>query len=228
MNVDQQGLNTVTLSSAVLNKTKINRTVFTGIVALFISFSAFMSTAKAANPLSEIPSGEYTLDKSHASIVWTISHLGLSQYVARFTEFDINLNLDVDNIAKSSVTATVNPASVSTENVKFDKDLAGKGWLKSEKFPQITFASSEYKPLTDTTGKLMGSLTLLGIAKQVEFDVTIGGTVDNHPFIADAAGVGFSAMTVIKRSDWGFSKFIPTVGDEVTLKITAEFFKNTQ
>ena len=188
-------------------------------------FSLLSLSLNAANPLSSLPSGSYSLDKSHASVIWTVSHLGLSQYVARFTDFDIQLSLDTEKIENSKVSATVNPASVSTEDKKFDKDLAGKGWFKSETFPVITFTSSSYEALTDKTGKLRGSINMLGVSKPVEFDVSIGGTVDDHPFIANAAAVGFSASTVIKRSDWGFSKFVPTVGDDVTLTITAEFFK---
>ena len=194
----------------------------------FLSFLMLMlpsQYAKAESNLSELPSGQYLLDKSHASIVWKISHLGLSPYVARFTDFDIDLNLNTEDLSKSSISAVVNAASVSTENQKFNKDLIGKGWFKTATYPKITFTSESYKSSGDKTGKLAGSIEMFGIKKPVVFDVAIGGTVDSHPFIANSVGVGFIASTTIKRSDWGFTKFNSVVGDEVTIEIAAEFSK---
>ena len=184
--------------------------------------------AKAEIDLSKLPNGLYTLDKSHASIVWKISHLGLSPYVARFTRFDIDLILNTEDLTKSSVSALIDPTSISTENKEFDKDLIGKGWFKTEKFPSIRFVSSTYKRSSDNQGKLTGILEMFGVKKPVEFDVLIGGTVDDHPFISNSVGIGFTAKTIIKRSDWGFRKFLSAVGDEVTIEIAAEFSKEKE
>ncbi len=195
-------------------------------LAVLVSMALSVVSAKAA--VSDLPSGDYKLDKSHASIVWTVSHLGLSQYVARFTDFDMELNLDSNNLSNSKISATVKPESVSTENEKFDKKLASKSWFNAPEFPEILFNSDAYKPITDKSGKLSGTLEMFGVKKPVVFDVVIGGTVDNHPFIADAAGIGFEATTKINRSDWGFTKYVPNIGDEVSIKITAEFYVNTK
>lgn len=194
-------------------------------VGVFAIASSLMFSVASAADLKELPSGEYTLDKSHASVIWSVSHLGLSPYYARFTDFDIDLTLDTADMAKSTVTATVNPASVSTENTKFDAKLISEKWFNPAKYAAITFESSSYTPLTDTTAKLAGSIEMFGISKPVEFDVTLGGAIASHPFKNDTVAVGFEATTVIKRSDWGFSKYIPSVGDEVTLHIAAEFFR---
>ena len=198
----------------------------------FLLFFSLFLTSKiviAQPDLSEVPDGAYTLDKSHANIIWKISHLGLSPYVARFTDFDMTLSLDTDDMSKSSVTAVVNAASINTENEKFNKDLIGKKWFKTEKFPTITFVSSSYQPSADDRGKLIGTIDMLGVKKTVEFDVTIGGTVADHPFISNSAGIGFTASAVIKRSDWGFGKLVSLgIGDEVSIEINAEFFKEKQ
>ena len=194
------------------------------ILILLSWFLGFKSLYASPN-LSEVPNGEYMLDKSHASIVWKISHLGLSPYVARFTDFDMNLLLDTEDMSKSSVTAVINAASINTENKKFNQDLIGNKWFKTKKFPKITFTSSSYQPTSVDKGKLTGVIQMFGVEKTVEFDVNIGGTLADHPFIANSAGIGFTASTVIKRSDWGFKKLVPAIGDEVTIEINAEFFK---
>ena len=199
---------------------------FTSRLVLLLSIVLSAISAKAA--VSDLPSGDYKLDKSHASIVWTVSHLGLSQYVARFTDFDMDLVLDSNNLSNSKIFATVNSGSVSTENDKFDKKLTSKSWFNAPEFPKILFNSIGYIPITNKTGILTGTLEMFGIKKTVEFDVVLGGTVDNHPFIADAAGVGFEATSKIKRSEWGFTKYVPNIGDEVSIKVTAEFYTNTK
>jgi polyisoprenoid-binding protein YceI len=37
--------------------------------------------------------------------------------------------------------------------------------------------------------------------------------------------MGFSATTVIKRSEWGMTKFVPNIGDDVEVFIEGEFAK---
>ena len=61
----------------------------------------------AKSPFVDLPEGEYHLDLSHASIVWKVSHLGLSNYVARFTDFDATIDYQPDNIEKSSVSVSI-------------------------------------------------------------------------------------------------------------------------
>jgi polyisoprenoid-binding protein YceI len=36
---------------------------------------------------------------------------------------------------------------------------------------------------------------------------------------------GFSASTVIKRSEFGLTKYVPVIGDDVALAIEVEFVK---
>jgi polyisoprenoid-binding protein YceI len=48
----------------------------------------------------DVPAGEYKIDLSHASIVWKVSHLGLSNYVARFAEFDATIDYNSNDIEK--------------------------------------------------------------------------------------------------------------------------------
>lgn len=185
------------------------------------------NTAKAAD-LNEVPSGKYKLDLAHASIVWKVSHFGMSNYVARFTDFDIALNLDSENYANSTVSATIKTNSISTEypypeKKDFNKKLIENAELfNGTKFPEITFKSTKFTPIDKTTAKLEGELTLLGVSKPVTLDVTLNGTMSAHPFAGKPA-IGFSATTTIERKDWGMVKYLPNIGNEVAIAIEAEF-----
>ncbi len=195
-----------------------------------VIFAAPLAACAQATPPADMPAGVYTLDKNHASVTWKVSHMGLSNYTARFTRIDATLNFDPRDPAKSTLVATIDPASVRTDypdaaTKDFDAELGrGEGWFNAGKFPEIKFESTSIERTGETTGKIHGNLTFLGVTKPLTLDVTRGGAMANMPYM-NVPGLGFSATAVMKRSDWGFSGYVPTIGDEVTLLIEVEFHK---
>lgn len=200
------------------------------IVSMVLVLTSCVSWVFAKGPYNEMPAGKYTLDLTHASIVWKVSHFGLSNYVARFTDFDAIIEFNPNNIEKSKVTASINPMSVQTaypnaEEKDFDNILAtDKGWFNAKAFPRIEFQSTSINMLTDDTAKMSGNLVFLGVSKAVELDVTINGAMPSQPFSRKPT-MGFSASTVIIRSDWGLDKYLPHIGDDVEVMIEGEFSK---
>lgn len=176
---------------------------------------------------ADSPSGTYKLDLSHASVVWRVSHLGLSMYTARFADFDAELVWNGENPSASTVTATINPASIRTEypdaaTKDFDKVLAtGDKWFNAEAFPKITFTSTSADIGDGKTGTVTGDLTFLGVTKPVTLDVTFNGGMLN--MFSQKWAMGFSGKTTLKRSDFGMTNFIPNIGDDVEVIIEAEF-----
>lgn len=184
--------------------------------------------AQDMTPISEMPAGVYEVDKTHASITWEVSHLGLSDYTARFTEFDSEITLDPVNLENSTVRATINPLSIKTdypnpEKEDFDKKLAtGTDWFNVGEYPEIKFVSTSVKKTGDNTGEVIGNLTLLGVTKPVTLEVEFNGAYAEKPF-AKVPALGFSADATISRSDWGFGTYVPMIGDEVEIDIEAEY-----
>lgn len=179
-------------------------------------------------PLAEMPAGTYNLDLSHTSLTWKVSHLGLSNYTARFTEMSGTLKLDPKDPTKSQLTVTVNPASVetdykATEKKDFDKELAtGKDWFNAGKFPEIRFVSTRIERTGENTGKVHGNLTFLGVTKPLTLDTVFNGSYAAKPFV-EVPSLGFSATATLKRSDWGLSTYVPNIGDNVKILIETEF-----
>jgi len=189
----------------------------------------FMAQAQESTPLKGMPSGLYELDKTHASLIWRVDHLGLSKYTARFTNFDVDIDLNALEPEKSRVRATIDPTSIrtdypNTEKKDFDAELVNNaGWFNAEQFPEITFLSTAVEKTSENTGKITGDLTFLGVTKPVTLDVVFNKAMGNHPF-ANKPALGFSATTSLKRSDFGMTTYIPNIGDEVEIIIEAEFF----
>ncbi len=194
----------------------------------------------AAEEIKLPPAGTYTLDLGHASLLWRVSHFGLSDYTARFTKFDATLELNPADLASTRLTATIDPTSVETDypgdykathatspHASWDEDLANDPkWFNSAVHPQITFTTTAVTPVTPSTAKVTGDLTFLGVTKPVTLDVTYNG-VANFPWAPDVDKIGFSATGKLKRSDFGMTALQSSIGDDVEIIIEAEFAEVT-
>ncbi len=196
------------------------------IAALFVLSSA--ATSHASNtPTKTFPpeaSGSYQLDASHANILFSASHLGLSEYFGRFNKIEGTLKFDAVDVTKSSITMKVYAASVDSNNSEMEAKFQGADFLNAEKFPMATFTSKSIEKLTDSTGRITGDLTLLGTTKPLMLDVIFNGYMLN-PY-SKKPTLGFSAKGKFKRSDFGMIAYLPDVGDEVSLIIETEFAKS--
>lgn len=193
----------------------------TSVVALTACSAIAANYTMPGTALTDTPSGTYTLDKSHANVLFSLNHMGFSHYYGRFNAIDGSMNFDAKAPEKSSVKITVDVASVDTNNTKLQDELKSAQWFDTAKFPTATFTSTSIEKLTPTTGKLHGDLTLHGVTKPVTLDVTLNGAGQNS--MMAVYELGFSATGTIKRSDFGISQYVPMVGDDVTLTIETEF-----
>lgn len=208
---------------------RLLKTGAAAVATLVMAGCASMLFAKSA--FEQLPEGNYQLDLSHASVVWKVSHLGLSDYVARFADFDANIAFDPANIEKSKVTATINPMSIQTAypnaaEKDFDKVLATeKGWFNAGEFASIDFVSTKIEMTADNTAVMTGDLTFLGVTKPVTLDVTFNGAMLKQPFSGKPT-MGFSATTTLDRTQWGMGKYAPNIGAQVEVMIEGEFAKS--
>ncbi len=180
------------------------------IIILFLS----LSTAAWANaPL-------YEIDPSHTRVLYGISHLGYSQMPGSFNDIKGTLRFDPERAETSEVDITINAKSVSMYHDVLDKKLLGKDFFNTDKFPKITFKSTEVKITDRDRGEVTGDLTFLGVTKPVTLKVKFNKKGFNE--YAGAEMVGFSARGKIKRSDFGMDGYLPHIGDDVSLRIEVE------
>lgn len=197
-------------------------------VTAFAALALVQASNAQENPLEGIPSGTYSLDLTHASVVWKVSHLGFSTYVGRFNNFDAKLELDSENFEKSSVNVDIKVDSLDTdypnpEEEDFNAKLS-QDWFKSGDHPSITFETNSVSALDGSDFTIEGDLSLMGQTHPVTLDATLNGATPEHPF-AKVPLVGFSAKTSIDRTVWGLSKYAPNIGAEVAVEIEGEFLK---
>lgn len=199
------------------------------------------AVVELAEKFVEASPGSYNLEKTHAFLYAEVSHNGLSQYRLNFTDIDASMTFDPSNptAEANSISVTINPTGIVTNYPgaykanhtdspyeSWDEDLAqNPGWFNAAEFPAITFTSTSLERTGDYTGKLTGDLSFLGVSKPVTLDITYNG-VGNKPWWGERDLIGFNATGTFNRSDFGMTKLVGPIGDEVSLTFTGEFLQS--
>lgn len=189
----------------------MNRRIFTA------ALSALLLTGVSA--LAQ--SSTWTIDPNHSQVNFAIKHLQVSTVRGSISGIIGNVIWDEKDPTKSSVEATINTTTLTTNNEKRDAHLKSPDFFNVEKFPTMTFKSTA---VTGAPGKLqvVGDLTLAGVTKSVTLDVD--GPTPPQKGMGGKLVTGFSATGKLKRSDFNFgSKFgEPMLGDDVQFTIDVE------
>ncbi|GAB4151027.1 MAG: hypothetical protein Tsb0016_23020 [Sphingomonadales bacterium] len=174
-----------------------------------------------AGAVGSAVAADYELDPSHAHVVFQVSHLGYATTVGQFEKIDAKVSVDWDAPAEGKLEVTIDAASVDSNWPARDEHLRKADFLHVEKYPTIEFVSTDIEVTGENTALITGNLTLLGQTRPVTL-VTELNKHGPHP-MTKRDHFGVSATTMIKRSDYGMTYAVPMVGDEVELRIEAEF-----
>jgi polyisoprenoid-binding protein YceI len=177
-------------------------------------------TAALACATAPAFAGTYTLDPTHTEVIIGWNHFGFSNPTASFSKIDGTLEFDQANPTKAAVNVTIPISSVDSHVAKLDGHLQSPDFFDAAKYPNATFKSTKVEAEGANKLKVTGDLSLHGVTKPVVLDVTIN-KVGEHP-MRKAAAAGFDATTTIKRSEFGISKYVPMVSDDISVRITTE------
>lgn len=163
-------------------------------------------------------SANYNIDipGQHAFITFKASHLGYSFIIGGFNKFEGKFNHDASNPGASAVNVTIDASSIDTNHAERDKHLRSEDFLDTSKYPTITFESTGYSagPSGD---KLSGNLTMHGVTKAIEIDVThIGEGKD--PWGGYRSG--FVGTINLNAADYGLPEWVGTLEVELNIEGT--------
>lgn len=185
--------------------------------------------AAPAPSIEGIPAGAYTLDKSHSTVTFRVSHLGFSTYTAEFKNFDAQLQLDPAQPAQAQLTATVdlNSLDIPAPPAGFKTELLSAQWLNAVQFPQLTYRSTSIELTGANTARINGDLTFRGVTKPVVLEATFNGGYAGNPYDPNAR-LGFSAHGTFNRSDFGLSIGVPPPGTNMGVSDAVDFTIETE
>jgi polyisoprenoid-binding protein YceI len=163
----------------------------------------------------------YNIDPVHSSVGFSVRHF-LTKVPGIFTKFSGTITVDRDNLENSSVEATIDVGSVSTNNEKRDGHLKTPDFFDAANFSTITFKSTAWKKTGDNTFDVTGDLTIRGTTKPVVLKVDLLGF---GPGMMGAQLSGWDASATINREDFGVkgpAMLGKALGSEVGISISIE------
>jgi len=182
-----------------------------------------VNSVLATETIPEHLTGTWKADPAHSEVAFSVRHLMVSNTRGRFTSYDVTIVATEDPL-RSSVTATIDLASVDTGLEMRDEHLRSADYLDVEKYPTMSYRSTGVRP-ADDGWILDGELTVHGVTRPVPLAVEVNG------FAPDPWGgqrAGFSATGQINRRDFGVGNLIPldgggiAVGDKVSISLEIE------
>jgi polyisoprenoid-binding protein YceI len=186
-------------------------------------FSLALITALALTAAAAAQASTWQIDPNHSSAQFSVRHLGVSTVRGAFARITGTAKYDPADVTKSSLETTIDAKSVDTRVEMRDNDLRSPNFLDVEKYPTITFHSTQFK--SPNTGKMQitGDLTIHGVTKPVVLDVDGPSGPMKDPWGNQRIGV--TATTKINRKDFDVNGAPGVVGDEITITIDAELIQ---
>ncbi|NIJ11616.1 polyisoprenoid-binding protein YceI [Saccharomonospora amisosensis] len=172
---------------------------------------------------TEIPgylTGTWTIDEVHSDVTFVVRHLGVSKVRGRFTGIEGTI-VTAENILDSSVTATIDAASIDTNNEQRDNHVRDAEFLDVENHPTLSFRSTGIR--ADGADYLIdGELTLHGVTRPVTLTAELGGFGDG--LIEGSKVIGVSATTELNRGDFEVGTGLPNavVSDKIKVELNLE------
>jgi polyisoprenoid-binding protein YceI len=169
--------------------------------------------------------GTWAVDPNHSGVHFKVRHLGLSNVRGRFNDFDATLTVG-ETLDDVRVAATIQMASVDTNNADRDAHLLGTDFFTAAAHPTMEFRSTK---ITEDGGDytLDGELTINGVTRPVSLPVEFTGAEVFPP--TGNLHAGFVAEAQVNRNDFGIDFNMPLgvdklgLGEKVKVELDLQF-----
>lgn len=171
----------------------------------------------------------WKIDPAHTGAEFRVRHMMISNVKGKFNGVNGLLRLDESDATRSQVEATIDVGSVDTGDAQRDGHLKGADFFDAEKYPQMTFGSTQVESRGAGELAVTGDLTLHGVTRPVTFAVEGPSQPAKDPW--GNLRVGLSATAKINRKDFGLTWNAALeaggmlVGEEVTITLDVQFVK---
>jgi len=169
----------------------------------------------------------WDIDVGHSAIHFWVRHMVISKVHGRFARWSGTIQLDPQDLSRSSVAVRIEAASIDTQVADRDAHLRSADFLDVEKHPELAFTSRKVEG-TGGALRITGDLSLHGVTREVVLEAEYAGT-GKDPWGNERAG--FSARATLDRRDFGlvWNAALETggllVGEKVEIAIELEAVK---
>ncbi|MHB8206829.1 YceI family protein [Mucilaginibacter sp.] len=165
----------------------------------------------------------WKVDKAHARLQFTVTHMSVSDVEGNFKDFDVTITTTKPDFSDAKFDLTASAASINTGNDMRDGDLKSDHFFNVAVNPTLTFNSTHIVKTTANHYKLSGNLTINGITKLVTFDLWYRGTIVNP--MSKANDAGFQLTGTVTRTAFNLGSMYPNaiLSDDIAIKADGEF-----
>ena len=181
-------------------------------VVCALAMICFGSAQAASRPQS------WRIDEAQTWIGFKIDATGFPTTHGHFAHYKGQVLIDFDRPAKSFTNFTVESASVDVGSPSFNNFVKSAALLDVERFPTMSFVSTQVEKLDSHTARVTGSLTMLGVSRPMTLNVNVETDLSSR-----GRAIAFLAKGTIVRSELGMKFGIPLIDDalEITVKTRA-------
>lgn len=156
----------------------------------------FLSLLLAAVGVAAVAQTNWSFDKTHSNIGFTVTHMVIAEVSGSFKDADVKVSATSNDFDGASIEFVAKVASIDTQNEMRDGHLKSDDFFNAEKFPEIKFSGKLVK--SGNAYNAVGKLTLRDVTKDVTFPVNYLGTIKTEKFTK----AGFKLTGAINRFDY--------------------------
>ena len=145
---------------------------------------------------------QWNIDPTHTSAEFSVRHMMITNVRGKFETVSGVVNFDAANPAAASIDVTIDVSSINTGVADRDAHLRGADFFDVEKFPNITFKSTNVQVNSDNSAKVTGDLTIRDVTRSVVIE---GEYLGQHKTPFGTTITGFNGTTQINREDFGLT-----------------------
>lgn len=155
---------------------------------VFILFAFFSINAQT----------KWTADKAHSKVMFTVTHMVITEVTGIFKSYDVNVESSKDDFSDAKINFSADIASIFTDNDKRDAHLKSDDFFNADKYPKMIFKGKSFTKTDGKNYKLVGDLTIRDVTKEITLNVIYNGTVQAW----GSTKAGFKITGEINRFDY--------------------------
>ena len=170
---------------------------------------------------------QFKIDPNHTFVHFAVVHTGVSSVRGRFNVPKGSASLDAAK-QEAMVNVEIDTRSLDTGVKQLDGILIGESFFDVGKFRTASFSGRATRFADGVPTEFEGNLTVKGVTRPVQLTAERFVCQQVTVLVVKHYVCGGDLTATLKRSDFGLSKYLSMVSDDVRITISVEAIREGQ